>query len=234
MKNFKDLTRTTMNAFLVMHNRLEWPRKMAEFLSDTGCNVILIDNQSSYPPLLEWYKSCPYKIHMMDTNYGHLVLWKSGLINEYNDQHYILSDPDLSLDGIPHDYVSTLMRGLTLNPNVIKSALSLEITDLPDNAYAKQAYDWELKFWQTKNKDGFYRSTADTTFAMYDQDRKWGEFPGGNPSNDRFFDAVRSDRPYTARHLPWYVTPENMTDEEKYYHMRTNTYWAQKYNEAWS
>ena len=39
-----------------MYNRLTWPKKMAEFLSDTGCEVILIDNNSTYMPLLD---ACP-------------------------------------------------------------------------------------------------------------------------------------------------------------------------------
>lgn len=215
-----------------MRNRLTWPKAMCEFLASTGCKVILIDNDSDYPPLLEWYQKCPYTLYRLNENLGHLAVWKSGIINGFKDQRYIVTDPDLDLSGIPHDYVEVLMKGLELNPSVIKSALSLEINDLPDNPYAKQAYEWELKFWQTKKKDGFYHSSTDTTFAMYDKGRKWGEFPGGEPSNNKFFDAVRSDRPYTTKHLPWYQTPENMTEEEKYYHERTDRYWSQKFKET--
>lgn len=222
-----------MNAFIIMKNRITWPKAMCEFLADTGCTPILIDNDSDYPPLLEWYKNCPYKVHRLKENLGHLALWKSGIIDEYQDRFYILTDPDLDISSVPHDYVDVLMKGFE-NKTIVKSGLSLEISDLPNNPYAKEAYAWELKFWDYKRKkNGYYESSIDTTFALYDKERTWGEFPGGEPSNNRFFDAVRSPRPYTAKHLPWYLTPDNMTAEEKYYHERTDKYWSGKYKEIW-
>src|SRR5688572_32308947 len=110
-----------MNVFIIIKNRLTWPKAMCEFLSSTGCDPILIDNDSDYPPLLEWYKSCPFKVHRLKENLGHLCLWKSGIIEEYPEQFYAVSDPDLDLSNIPHDYVEVLMKGFKLNPQVIKS-----------------------------------------------------------------------------------------------------------------
>ena len=54
-----------------MYNRLTYPKNMSEFLSDHGIEVILIDNNSTYPPLLEWYDKCPYKVHRLKENMGH-------------------------------------------------------------------------------------------------------------------------------------------------------------------
>lgn len=214
-----------------MFNRLSLPKKMAEFLTNTGCNVILIDNGSTYPPLLEWYKSCPYKIHFMEKNYGHLVFWKSGLFEQYSERYYVVTDHDLDLTGLPTNYIDILMAGLENNPDVIKSGLSLRIDDLPDNPFAKEAYDWELKFWQTKQDNlGFYKSSVDTTFALYDTERKFSKLP---PESDRFFDAVRSPEPYVIRHCLWYETLESIENnpEEKYYFENTHTYWAGKMKE---
>jgi len=217
--------------FIIMYNRLSWPKQMSEFLSDTGCEVILIDNNSTYKPLLDWYDtSCPYKVHRLNENLGHKVFWKSGLHKEYSDQFYVVTDHDLDISNIPHDYINLLHEGFKNNPTVIKSALSLEIDDLPDNIYAKKVYDWEIKWWRNmQDPMGFYRSDADTTFALYDRNREYLEFP----DTDRFFSSVRSPRPYVARHLPWYLTKEdiNTNEEERYYQLNTTTYWSTIFKE---
>lgn len=209
-----------------MYNRLSWPKTMAEFLSDTGCEVILIDNNSSYGPLLDWYEnSCPFKVHRLKENLGHKCLWRSGLINEYQDEFYVVTDHDLDLKHVPSDYINLLHSGLKNNPNVVKSALSLEIQDLPDNIYSKKVYDWEIKWWQhPQDSLGFYIAAADTTFALYDRKREYSEFP----ETDRFFSSVRSPRPYVAKHLPWYLTKEDIdsNEEERYYQLNTTTYWS--------
>lgn len=204
-----------------MFNRLSYPKNMAEFLSDNNINVILIDNASTYQPLLDWYEKCSYKVYRLKENLGHKCLYKSGILTEYKEQHYILTDHDLDISGVPRDFVDVLMKGF-INPNVIKSGLSLEINDLPENEYAKKAYDWEINFWNRPiDSNGFYHSEVDTTFAIYDRNREYYEFP----ETDAFFRAVRSPRPYVARHLPWYNTVDNITEEEMYYIKATNTYW---------
>lgn len=204
-----------------MFNRLTWPKKMAEFLSDHGCEVVLIDNNSTYQPLLDWYSTCPYKVHRLKENLGHKCLYTSGILDEYKDRYYYLTDHDLDLSGVPSDFQDFLIKGLE-DSEVIKSGLSLEIDDLPNNPYANIARDWETKFWQTQqDKNGFYSSAIDTTFALYDREREYPEFPSG----DFFFRAVRAPRPYTARHLPWYNTPGNISEEELYYIKSTGTYW---------
>jgi hypothetical protein len=84
------------------------------------------------------------------------------------------------------------------------------------------AKNWEKKYWERqRDKNGFYLSEIDTTFALYDRNREYKDFPQG----DDFFRAVRSPLPYTAKHLPWYNTPENISDEELYYIKSTGTYW---------
>ena len=47
----------------------------------------------------------------------------------------------------------------------------------------------------------------DTTFAVYRKDGPQGHY---GP-------AIRANRPYTARHLPWYWDPANLDKEQKQY-----------------
>jgi len=205
-----------------MYNRLTYPKNMSEFLTDHNIEVVLIDNNSTYQPLLDWYDICPYKVYRLKENLGHKCLYTSGILENYKDQYYFLTDHDLDLSEIPGDFVEVLFKGFENPSNPIKSGFSLKIEDLPDNAYAEMAKDWETKYWQRpQDSNNFYQSEIDTTFALYDRNREYLEFPNG----DMFFSAVRSPRPYTARHLPWYNTPENITDEEFYYLERTGTYW---------
>jgi hypothetical protein len=204
-----------------MYNRLTYPKKMATYLSDNNIEVILIDNNSTYQPLLSWYDECPYKVYRLSKNLGHKCLYKSGILNYYKDQYYYLTDHDLDISNVPCDFSDVLFKGLE-NENVIKSGLSLQIEDLPNNPYANMAKNWEKKYWERqRDKNGFYLSEIDTTFALYDRNREYKDFPQG----DDFFRAVRSPLPYTAKHLPWYNTPENISDEELYYIKSTGTYW---------
>lgn len=219
-----------LKCFIIMYNRLTYPKNMSEFLSDNGVEVILIDNASTYPKLLEWYDDCPYKVYRLKENLGHKCLYTSGILEEYSDQYYYLTDHDLDLSGVPTDFQDFLMKGFQ-NPGVIKSGLSLKINDLPDNSYSNMAKEWETKYWERpQDSNGFYRSEIDTTFALYDRTREYSGFP----ATDDFFRAVRSPHPYTARHIPWYNTPENITEEEIYYIKSTGTYWLGHFKEIFN
>jgi hypothetical protein len=185
---------------------------MAEFLSDTGCEVILVDNASTYPPLLEWYESCPFKVYRLKENRGHMAVWDAGIINEFSDQYYAVTDPDLELSGVPRDYLDVLMKGLVGNSEVTKAGLSLRIDDLPANAFTAQILAKEEKYWLSdRDPNGFYVAGVDTTFAVYDRERQL---------NERFYWALRAPEPYIARHLPWYLTRDNLTLEELFYLVR--------------
>jgi len=214
-----------MKVFIISYNRLTLLRNMCEWLNKKGCTPIIIDNGSTYPPLIEWFEDCPYKVHRMTDKDNHQVLWNSGIIDEYPDRYYCVTDHDLDFTGIPSDFLEVLMIGLNLFPQVVKSGFSLRISDLPDNAYTKEVRDWELKFWGDMQK-GYYVADIDTTFALYDKTKGFGKLP-----NNKFFSAVRSAEPYTATHIPWHNTLENMSDEEKYYQEKTHTYWSTKMKE---
>lgn len=210
-----------MKAFVIMFNRLTCAKKLCEDLTVSGCEVILIDNGSSYQPLLDWYKEGNYPVHYLKG--GHKSLWESGLIEKYNESHYIVTDHDLDISKVPHDFVDFLMKGFD-DPTIVKSGLSLKIDDLPKNDFTKGVINWEKNFWnKPRDKNGFYLAEIDTTLAIYDRDRL--------NIND-FFRAVRSPPPYSARHLPWY-NEENISEEEQYYfdHVDIYGYWTTQYIE---
>ncbi len=215
-----------MKAFIVMFNRLTWPKKLADDLTALGCEVILIDNGSIYKPLLDWYANCPYKVHYLPSTFGHKSLWQSEIIKQYNDENYIVTDHDIDITNVPKDFISVLTNEL-YKTNRIKAGLSLAIDDLPENPYTAEVKKWESKFWLTEQTGrGFYYSDIDTTLAVYSKRR----IELIDTESDAFFAAVRSPKPYTAKHMPWYNIPGSLSEEEQFYaqNVLRCAYWTRK------
>lgn len=211
-----------MKAFVICYNRLTLVQNIAKILQDAGLDVHIIDNHSSYPPLLEWYKTCPYKVLMMDDNYGHTVFWSQSLHKLVENERYILTDPDLDISDVPSDFVDILNKGLDKYPNFYKCGLSLKIDDLPETYMGNDVRGWESQFWQHKLDDQYYRADVDTTLAMYREGVVCYTI-----------NAIRTAPPYSARHIPWYYTSfEELPEDEKFYYSSSKTYtmWAKYTN----
>ncbi|MGH9200229.1 MAG: hypothetical protein ACRD2A_03225 [Vicinamibacterales bacterium] len=121
--------------------------------------------------------------------------------------HYVVTDPDLSMEGCPHDVLEVLADGLRTFPWARKAGVGLEIDDIPAGYPSRDLIlRIEREYWTNRLDQRFFRAAVDTTFALY----RAGVDPPLGP-------AVRADRPYVARHLPWYVTSSNLDEEERHY-----------------
>lgn len=201
-----------MKAFIINYNRLTLMANMADWLAKRGCQVIIIDNGSDYPPLLDWYRKTEHHVHFMGVNYGHRVIWERGILDlfEVTGRH-IITDSDLDLSGVPDDFIEVLSRGLDLHPNAAKCGLSLEIEDLPESSEGNFIrYHCEARYWLNKLPTGYWNAPVDTTFAMYRETARSYTHSG-----------VRSDRPYTAKHVPWYYVNYNRIPEDEKYYFKT-------------
>ena len=193
-----------MKAFIITYNRLHLPKNMAKFLFAHGIDPVFVDNNSDYPPLLEYYKTTPFEVIRMRENYGYKVVWERNLLDRLGiTGNYIVTDPDLNLSGIPNDFLNVLEQGLIKYPQYDKCGLSLEINDLPKTPFCSAEY--ESQFWQHPLDDTYFDAAIDTTFALY-------------KVKHHSFKAMRTNRPYTARHLPWYYFKfEDMPKDEQFY-----------------
>jgi hypothetical protein len=180
--------------------------------------VIILDNKSTYPPLLEWYAKCKQRVLYLDDNYGEYAPWTSGAVlpahehrAEYSSDYYVVTDPDLSLATCPGDVLNILLQGSQKYPSVTKVGVSLEIDDIPSTSpLFSNVTSWEKQFWTHRRDNRFFDADVDTTLALYHVDVPFSRArTTGN--------SLRSDRPYTARHLPWYIELATMTAEERYY-----------------
>lgn len=207
--------------FIVSYNRLSYIKSMISCLEKFGKkNLFIIDNASTYPPLLDYYKTLPYKVFRLSENWGYRVFWKNPIFDEYRKDFYIVSDPDIEpLDECPNDFVEKFFDMLYKYPMARKVGFSLKLNDLPsDSRLTKDVVNWEKKYYKMLIKgDGVYYADIDTTFALYVPDEI---------ALSGFREAFRTAYPYQARHMPWYKDLGEVTDEDRYYaEHKTNGWW---------
>ncbi len=194
-------------------NRLEFLLKLLKSLTTRGYrNIVILDNNSTFPPLLSYYESCPHDVTRFGKNYGDKALWKSGFIKKINSSFFAYTDPDLEIiDECPDDFLDHFRNILIERKLTHKVGFSLKIDDLPHHyPLREQVYQWEKKFYTELVADNLYRAPIDTTFALY---RPRCESLIRSSSAETY----RVGMPYQLRHLPWYVNPENLSEEEQYY-----------------
>lgn len=209
--------------FIISYNRLSDLRLLIERLNRDGYkNIIVVDNASDDKNLLMYLKSLDCRVELLDKNYGHKVVWKSGLFDDIiNNSYYVVTDPDiLPTEECPSDYIKFFKQVLDCYPEVTKVGFSLKISDLPiENPFRMDVIRWESFFFDKviSMKPLLYKADIDTTFALYR--------PGKIVD---FFSSIRTGKPYEARHLPWYWSKDNYSDEIEEYlkkgNMCGNTY----------
>lgn len=202
-----------MKVLIINRNRLTLPVKLADWCAAHGLEPWFIDNASDYAPLLDYYAHTPHRVLRLAENYGHTVPWLHG--GQLLDQcgitgRYIVTDPDLDLAGVPADFLQIMESGLAVYNHVDKCALSLEIADLPDSPEGRFIRKHEAKYWQAPLDANFYQADTDTTFALYREGVRHYSHS-----------AIRTARPYTARHLPWYYTDFSALPPDEQYYFRT-------------
>lgn len=206
-------------------NRLDYLRKLIDSLEKRGYfNIYIIDNKSTYPPLLEYYKDCKYTVFRLDDNIGYKAIWKTEVYDRFKNSWYVYTDSDVVIDeGCPDDFMERFVSFLKKYKNAQKVGFGIRIDDLPEHFKNKQSViDHESRFWVNEVEDSIYAASIDTTFALY------RPFCGG-PADD-YHETYRTGFPYVIQHLPWYVDSSAMTDEEIYYisNIKQSTHWSKQ------
>jgi hypothetical protein len=196
--------------FIVCRDRLTCLVGLLDWLESVGNadEVYLLDNDSSYPPLLEFYETTRHTVIRTGGNHGHRVGWTAGHIRRLaSGRRFVYTDPDvLPVADCPPDALRR-MAGVLDAVGAVKCGFSISLEDLAPWIEAR-TLSWEQRYWTNfDERAGAYRAAIDTTFALYNS------FAG-----KRFrYSAYRLPPPYSIRHLPWHMTPDDMDDEERYY-----------------
>lgn len=186
-------------------------------------NILIIDNKSTYQPLLDWYagEEATGTIQVFH-NTIHATLFDTGtfyrLAFELNVQpfcdivkdYYVFTDSDvIPHESIPDNFIEQMVALCKQYP-IHKIGLGLKIDDLPISAYTDHVINIESQYWADKvsnNEYELYKATIDTTFAIYSPNSKpiWSS------------NSIRMGGKFVASHMPWYYDMNNLPDDEKYY-----------------
>lgn len=204
-------------------NRLTSLKLLIESLITRGyCNIHIIDNASTYPPLLEYYKICPYEIYRLDRNIGYKAIWESGIYDKFKHSYYVYTDADMQIDNCcPIDFMERFLQIMDKHPFCQKVGFGIRIDDLPDYFSKKQqVIEHESKYWINEIERGVFRAAIDTTFALYRPFCKGATSP--------YQETYRTGEPYIIRHLPWYTDTSSLSEEEMYYvnSVTRSTHWS--------
>ena len=210
-------------------NQLTYLKELILFLEKNGyVNIIVIDNASTYPPLLAYYKQdYKYLLYQLDRNFGHLSLWESGLISEYINDYFVFTDSDvLFTEECPENFLKHFWNLMQKYPHAYKIGPSLKIDDLPNHFKNKEeVISWESKFWKDEIEPNVFIAHIDTTFALY------RPFILPEFSRSLKMNHLRVAGKYSARHQPWYVDQAKLSREASYYLNsieEVHTHWAKK------
>jgi hypothetical protein len=204
----------TIPIFVTCRDRVTCLRLLVDRLErmDGIGPIILVDNDSAWPPLVDYLEASPHEVVRLGINAGHRAVWDQTVRPELRSAGpFVVTDPDVVPDAeCPDDAVLYLAAILEQHPEVAKVGLGLRIDDLPaGRRTTADITDWESQFWENPVTPGLYDAAVDTTFAVY----RAGAGPEVSP-------ALRTGNPYVARHLPWYDDVDEPVTEEVFYRTR--------------
>ena len=186
-------------------------RRLVEWLKAAGMTQItVIDNHSTWEPLLEYYQTlADVQMLMLPQNEGHDVFWNRGY-HLHQRTRFIVTDPDVvPADGCPKDLVLKMHMVADRIPGS-KVGPGIRIDNLPDNYGLKDLMlRSECRYWDESARmphgDAFF-AAIDTTFALYEPGA--GKWDGVH---------IRLDFPYVVEHMPWYIPTDEPHAERDFY-----------------
>ena len=207
MSNAKTLTNSIPIYIPTFNNPTYLLNFIKQLEKNDAKNIVVIDNNSTYPPMKECLSIIEekYKVVRLDQNFGPHYILRNKQFYQSLPELFCLSDPDLEFStSLPVDFINEL-KIISEVHKVGKVGLALEIlsseevvhSDLFLDGQKVGAIEYEQQFWTNnigKNQTGddLYRTTLDTTFALY---------------NKTYFDpedrytAIRVAGKFTAKHL---------------------------------
>ena len=211
---------------IIVYNNLTYLKQFMHNIKKYPNPIIIMDNQSTYPKLLTYYKKLKkdlenkVDIRMLDQNYGHTVWLK---LKSSLPDIFILSDPDIEINSkMPINFAEILLN-ISNKYKASKVGSALDISDhdkfIPD--FGSEKYNHEKQFWINKINDTdyeLYNAMIDTTLCLvnfnYDIDTAYGL--SGN--------HIRIAGDFTAKHLPWYnnYMKDNIPSDEMDHLIKTN------------
>ncbi len=194
--------------YLTNMNRLTTTKKMVEdlFKLNGSAKINIIDNASTYKPLLDWYEEIKNDVNVIkqQTNLGPWTFFYSGHFSKCPDDFYVYSDADLELNpNMPYNWQEILMDYHKRWNR--KASLVLRLDDIPESEMKKHISFHQSVCWNPTQEENVWHGVTDMTFSF---DAKSAGYR---------YESVRIGGNFACRHIPWYLDPLNINEEEKYY-----------------
>jgi hypothetical protein len=210
-----DYLKQNISALIISFNNFTFLKMMVNQLKKYTKDIIILDNNSSFPPLIEYLKSLEseYTIFRFDKNYGYTI-YKQERIQNLVGPIYLLTDPDIQLNpNLPSTFIREFYE-LSKQYQRYKVGPALDIfsddirTDV--KSHSRTIYDWESQNWKVKipnEKFELYPVGIDTTFCLVNTN-----YPTGSWNSN----SLRVAGNYTAKHLPWHKNWQSLLMENEY------------------
>lgn len=202
-------------------------------------NIIICDNGSTYPPMLQLLDELSNKYHVVKwgKNMGPRVYTEDKDICSKMPKNFIVTDPDLLFNPEMPKRAIDKMKRIIDTYGISKTGLAIDI-DSPDERKrffnARQVDLWERNYWSRKveqypERDDLYAAPIDTTFCLYDRDKFLLEIDGVAGRMTCNTSAIRIAGRFTCRHMGWWAD-QPLTEEEYDFYKNTHT-WSSTENE---
>lgn len=212
---------STIKVVINNRNRLTTTKTMVEHLLflNPSEQIIIIDNGSTYPPLLKWYDSIKKIVDIrFNKNEGHLALWATQLDKELGE-YFVYTDSDIELNPLMPSNYKEIMLEMLIKHGVDKSALAIELNDIPSHyKYKQQVLRNEARWWLNEIEDDVFTADTDTTFFMM-----------RNTGDNTFISIRLARKDLICRHIPFYCDLDNLDEEEQYYLDNHDTHFITQY-----
>jgi FkbM family methyltransferase len=209
----QNLIKSNIPVVIIGYNQLSYIKNMVSQLEKYTSDIIIVDNNSSYEPLLNYYANdFKYTLLRQKQNHGYTVVY-SEFVQNLLGNIYIMTDPDLQFNSkLPDNFIESLLHVSNyFKAYKVGFALFIESDDLRTDIFyqGKSIKEWEAPSWQ---KDLYYPMNPnlllydvgiDTTFCLVNK-----TYP--NNLNIR----VAGD--FTCLHLPWFKNFKDFLTEGEY------------------
>jgi hypothetical protein len=198
---------------VICRDRVDPLRELLAWLEAEGMtNIHLVDNDSTYPPLLDLLDATHHSVVRLGRNVGHTSPWLPELAH-LRREAFVVTDCDIVPDPGSHGAVAHFVELLNRYRSVVKAGFGLHIDDLPEH-YDRRAevVGWESQFWDRPLVQDVYMATLDTTFALHRPRTPYTLGP-----------ALRTGGRFMARHEPWYQDSSDITPDLAYFQARASS-----------
>lgn len=225
--------------FIIVHNQYEILKKSVESYKkyiNIPIEIVFHNVCSTYFETINYLKEQKnkgYKVYDSKINDHHTVIdsIKDYIKNNPKCEYIVMTDPDIELFNVNFDILDFYI--FILNKlNVQSVGPMLKIDDIPDYYPNKELaiIGHTNQFWSKPKKTIKFKNTnydyiecsTDTTFQLFSVKNIPKSFPHNN--------SIRTLVPYIAKHLDWYINPNDLYPCELFYLNNTTklSHWNNK------